>query len=311
MPARSNPSLYDPRWPVGPHHVDVYKESFRDVRRLDPVFSFDYERKNGEYACEPPLDREIEPWKVLVIYSTELDLHKRQKITGGSHGWRHMQFRLPGILFGTAPYSFRYHRDAAERAFQTGNDYWGWRFLSRCTHYLADLGNPFHVRAAPAFMLVRNMLSFHKLFKVISAVHTGYELYVERRFREGLPAFKEALMQGAFEGRSSCRDIDTELNGYIRTAEKRLNPVFHFMLENFGTDLVDVYSRVDRNSRTDVATQTKQCSAEAARVLFREPRPASLHHLDDMTSVILRDVGRMLGLLLAGFARGRHDGRTS
>ena len=312
-----NPGFHDGCFPTGPNHVDLYKESYREVRRLDPFSSYDYAVRNGEFAHEPPVQDSIEPWKILVIYSTEpdllldcdLELNKRQKITGGSHGWRHMQFRLPGLTIGMAPESFRYHTELARKSFAIGNDYWGWRFLSRATHYLADLGHPFHVKAAPWCFLLKSLPSPHRMMQVLSATHTGYEVYSERRFREGFPAFRQALTEGACEGRSSRSDVFAALGGYIRTARDRLNPIFRFLMDRFGRDLVDAYASLDQNSRVDAAEQTRKCSADAAQVIFRESNAPALQELDRMTAEILYDVGRMLGMLLAGFAAGR-PGRT-
>jgi hypothetical protein len=44
---------------------------------------------------------------------------------------------------------------------------------------------------------------------------------------------------------------------------------------------------------------------EAARVMFQERHLGSLGFLDSATSDILDDVGRMLGMLPAGFVRER------
>ncbi len=310
VPVKPNPFAHDPMWPVGPDHVDLYKEAYTDVRRIDPFLAFDYGCRNGDYSPDPPLDKTADPWKLLVIYSTEpdlnpdcgLSLHKRQRIMGGSHGWRHMRFRILSYKIGMAPESFRLHRQMASRAFRDGNEYWGWRMLSRCTHYLADLGNPFHVKAAPDWYVIRKLLSPDELFKTASAIHTGYELYVERRFREECLPFKEALTEGADQGRIVRTNLDSELHGYIREAEKGVKPIFSFMLEQFGADLVEAYGDVKKDHREDVATQTKRCASNAARVIFDESHRPHLKVLDNLTADILRPVGKMLGMLLAGFA---------
>jgi hypothetical protein len=307
VPVRPNPYRHDPSWPVGPRHIDLYKESYTDTGRLDAHRCFDYGQRNAVYASEPPTDKQIEPWKVLVIYSTEPDLlpdhdlvlHKRQKVTGGSHGWRHMQFKAFGITFGMAPESFRRHRDVAFQAFAQGNDYWGWRYLSRSMHYLADLGHPFHVKAAPSWFLARNILSFRNLFQTLSALHTGFEIYTEMRFRQGIGVFKEALMSGAYAGYASENQADAWLEEYIRRARRRLGPIFCFMLEEYGRELIDVYSRVDPASNADAAAQTRQCSQHAAEVLFHDAHLAALGFLDKITSEVLFDVGKMLGMMLS------------
>jgi hypothetical protein len=307
---KPNPNFNNKNWPIGPKHIDLYKESYREYRKLSPLWSFAYGERNGEYSIEPPEHKTIEPWKILVIYSTEPDLHpdcdlylhKNQKITGGSHGWRHMQFRALGIKFGIATESVRLHMDLARMAFQSGNDYWGWRYLSRCTHYLADLGNPFHVHAVPLWFLIKNLFSSKKLFQIVSAAHQGYEVYVERRFREGFPAFKKALLQGAREGQTACRDVNVEINSYTHQAEKRLKPIFNFFLDQFGQELIDAFRQMDQNSHLDAAAQTNMCSKDAAKVIFRDPNLPALDFLDRITVEILFDAGRMLGALFNSFS---------
>jgi hypothetical protein len=203
-----------------------------------------------------------------------------------------------------APESFRFHMNLARSAFETGNDYWGWRYLSRCTHYLADLGNPFHVKAAPAWVLIKNLFSFQNLLHVVSSAHQGYEVYVEQRFREGFPAFKQALLHGAHKGLVSGCDVTSELNDYILGAQNRLNLIFDFFLNQFGQELIDVFRHMDTNSHMDAAAQTKMCSADAGRVIFNESHLPALAFLDEITVRILYDVGKMLGMLLSGFPSG-------
>lgn len=310
---KPNPHYVDKVWPIGPKHIDLYKESYHEHRRLDPLWSFDYKKRNGDFALEPPAGKTIEPWKVLVIYSTEPDLypdndlilHKNQKITGGSHGWRHMQFRLLGMTFGIAPQSFRVHRDMARLAFENENDYWGWRYLSRCAHYLADLGHPFHVKALPGSFLMKKIFTRHQLFKIVSAIHQSYEVYTERRFREGFEPFQKALLQGACEGQGAAGDVQDRLRVYINRAEKRHNQIFYYFLDQFGRELLAAFDQLDRNSQLDAAVQTNRCSADAARVIFKEVNLPALAFLDRITAEILFDVGRMLGMLFEGFSRSR------
>jgi hypothetical protein len=297
-------------WPEGPGHRDAYKEAWRDLRRLDPLASFDYGERNGEYASEPPVGRTIEPWKVFVIYSTEpdlhldcgLSLHRLQRLTGGSHGWRHLSFDILGLKVGIASESFRIHRDLAKQAFDLGNGYWGWRYLSRCSHYLADLGNPFHVKAAPFGLMAKNALPYANLLKTISAFHQGYEVYVERRFRQGFPLFREAVSRGAAQG-CGAGGPEKALEAYMRNARKRLNPLFEFFMDEYGRDLIDAFSPMDDNTHLDVSVSTTLCSREAAEVIFREKSAGSLGLVDEITREILFDVGRMLGSLLGSSLR--------
>ena len=309
VPVAANPRYGDKLWPVGPNHVDIYKESFQEIRRLDPLWSFDYKKRNGDFALKTPSGKTIEPWKVLVIYSTEpdlyadhdLNLHQRQKFTGGSHGWRHMQFKLFGTTYGIAPQSFRVHKDLATLALENGRDYWGWRYLSRCGHYLADLGNPFHVKALPGAFMIRKIVSRHELFKIVSAMHQSYEVYVERRFREGFDPFRQALLQGAREGQGI--NVEAHFTSYIRKTQKKHNPIFYYLHDQFGRELLDAFAPMDQESRLDAAEQTNRCSADAARVIFKEVHLSKLDFLDKVTVEILTDVGRMLGGLFGSFLK--------
>ena len=303
---KPKPAFSDRKWPVGPKHIDLYKESYTERRELPLLSSFSYSERNAEYSVDPPENKTIEPWKILVIYTTDPDLnpdcdlhlHPFQRITGGSHGWRHMQFRVLGKRFGAAAGSVPTHMDFAEKAFQSGNDYWGWRYLSRCTHYLSDLGNPFHVYAVPTKFLIKNFFSSQNLFQILSAVHQSYEIYAERRFREGFPAFKEALLQGAGIGQNERRDITTEIISYRHNAAKRMKSMFYFFLDEFGRELIDVFGKMKENSKLDAATRLNMCSKDASQVIFQDSHLTSLDFLDRITVDILFDVGRMLGLLL-------------
>ncbi|MEE9910360.1 MAG: hypothetical protein K4571_01445 [Deltaproteobacteria bacterium] len=310
---KANPRYGDKLWPVSPKHIDVYKESYQERRQLDPLWSFDDKKRNGDYALNVPAGKIIEPWKVLVIYSTEPDLyldydlvlHKNQKITGGSHGWRHMHFKMLGTTYGIAPQAFRVHKDLAKLALENGNEYWGWRYLSRAGHYLADLGHPFHVKGLPLSFLVRKYFARHELFKIVTAIHQSYEVYVERRFREGFEPFRQALLAGASEGQAAGLAGDAQLRAYIKRAEKKHNPIFYHLLEQFGPELQDAFAQMDQNYQLDAAAQTKRCSAGAARVIFKDANRPELDDLDKITAGLLFDVGRMLGGLFSGFVKER------
>jgi len=286
---------HNEKWLVGPQHIDLYKESYREFRALPLLSSYSYAERNAEYSKKPPEDKTIEPWKILVIYTTEPDLnpdcdlklHPFQGITGGSHGWRHMQFRVMGKRFGAAAGSVHTHMAFAEKAFQSGHDYWGWRYLSRCTHYLADLGNPFHVYAVPTSFLIKNLFSSRKLFQILSAIHQSYEIYAERRFREGFSPFKEALLQGASIGQNERADVKKEVKSYRHQAATQMKSMFYFFLEEFGQELINAFQKMDPDSHLDAATQTNMCSKDASEVIFQESHLSALDFLDRVTVNIL------------------------
>ena len=133
-------------------------------------------------------------------------------------------------------------------------------------------------------------------------MHQSYEVYVERRFREAFEPFRQALLQGAREGRGAREDIQTRLAHYIKQAKKRHNPIFYYLFDTFGQELLGAFDQMDRNSQLDLSIQTNRCSADAARVIFKETNLSKLDFLDRITGEILFDVGRMLGMLFAGYS---------
>src|SRR4030043_1138994 len=71
VPVKPKPHICDRNWPIGPKHIDLYKENYREVRRLDPLWSYSYSERNGEFGLEPPLGKTIDPRKVLVFYRAD------------------------------------------------------------------------------------------------------------------------------------------------------------------------------------------------------------------------------------------------
>ncbi len=306
----ANPQYGQKLWPTGPRHIDLYKESYTERRALHPLDAYDYKKRNGDYAQSVPAGKTIEPWKILVIYATEPDLylddslklHKNQSVAGGSHGWRHMYFKILGSTYGIAPQSFRFHRDMASLCFENGNNYWGWRELSRAAHYLADMGNPFHVKTLPGSFLIRKIFARRQFFRIIAAIHHSYEIYVERRLREGDWPFGEALVQGAREAQVTDVDIDASLRDYIKRARQKHDVIFYHFYNQFGEELLDVFLQIDPNSPVEATTQTNRLSADAAKVLFRRENLYKLEYLDILTGNMLHDVGKMLGALFKRFS---------
>ncbi|HPG53495.1 MAG TPA: hypothetical protein PL134_03785 [Smithellaceae bacterium] len=156
--------------------------------------------------------------------------------------------------------------------------------------------------------MAKKILYQNELFKIISAIHQSYEVYVERRFREGFGLFNQALMDGALEGQKMEVDFGNEktLNSYIRKAQKRHNKIFYYFLNGFGQELFDVFAQMDNRSPLDAATQTNRCSAAALKVIFNNKDIPKIAFLDKITAEIFVDIGKMLGLLLNEFsASGR------
>ena len=203
---QANPNFGDR--PSGPNHHDIYREGANQVREIPLEDALDSEERNGDFRLEPPLEQTIEPWKLILLYCTEpdwqldcdLNLHWTQKLTKGSHGLRHMTFSLAGIRIGWLKESFLYYYSAAKRAWALGNQYWAWRFVARATHYLADLGHPFHTKAIPYQLLYKAFGKIKNLFQELAAMHNGHEVYAQYRFRTEFLPYKQNLIQGFIQG---------------------------------------------------------------------------------------------------------------
>jgi hypothetical protein len=302
VPIENNPQYQD--WAIGPKHVDKFKESGKIVRNINPLSSYDCAIRNGDFKTEIP-NVEIEPWKILVLYVTEpdldldcdLDIHWSQKITKGSHGLRHMQFKLFGFQIGRSEESFRYYYKTAQRAWDEGNKYWAWRFLSRATHYLADLGHPFHVKVMPSSLILKSLLKPKKLFQTLTTAHNGHEVFTQYRFRTGYDLFKEKLIQGSQDSLESQKTVLEYLPKYKKNAVDNLSALFKALFQYFGKDLIMAYENIDDNKDIDASKSTFLAEAQAQKVIFQDPNNPGLKILDEKTADLLYEVGFIIGLL--------------
>jgi hypothetical protein len=95
------------------------------------------------------------------------------------------------------------------------------------------------------------------------------------------------------------------MNSYTHQAKKRLKPIFYFLLDEYGQELIDAFRQMDQSSPLDAADQINMCSKDAAKIIFRNPHLPALDFLDRITAEILFDVGRMLGTLVNSFSSQR------
>ncbi|MHA1682744.1 MAG: hypothetical protein ACTSUE_17525 [Promethearchaeota archaeon] len=300
---QANPGFDD--WEVGPGHEDLYVENSKKVRDLPPAESFNCSRRNGDFTSNVPL-ASLEPWKILVYYTSEpdlnldcdLNLHWTQKLTKGSHALRHMQFRLFGLRIGRLIDTYRYHVDASLRSFKIGNAYWGWRFLARACHYLADMGHPFHSKVAPLKDVIGIFFHPRSTFKLLSALHNGHEVFTQSNFRTGDESFKNALIRGSERSLESKVSLDHEIKKYRKRAIKQLGPIVRALKTYFGSDFINIYNLVNRKSDVDVSKRTDKAEWAAQNYLFSNLSNPGLQVLEDITCNLLEDVGFMTGLLL-------------
>ena len=61
----------------------------------------------------------------------------------------------PFLRKGQIEYRIGLYRRLAAFAFESGHDYWGWRFTGWGLHYIADLSMPYHATVLPGYSTVR------------------------------------------------------------------------------------------------------------------------------------------------------------
>jgi hypothetical protein len=302
VPVQLNPQFIG--IPVGPEHTDLYRESPLPNENNHEHLGYDCEIRKGHFPDMPPASAEIDPWQICVLYASEpdwhldcgLDLHWKQKLTKGSHGYRHMQFKLLGHRFGTTEITFQQYIDAARKAFEANNAYWGWRYISRSTHYLADLGHPFHVKVAPNRELLKLLVNFKNGFKIMTSMHNGHEVYTQYRLRSGFFPFKKAIIEGVQNGERDPESVLSKIYHYRKTSEKLQTPLYNAFKAGFGKQLFNVYNFSD-DPNIDTSKLTFDCEREAEKVIFANPEQPDLATVDQITTRLLYNVGEMIGSL--------------
>lgn len=102
----------------------------------------------------------------------------------GSQAPFHMGFFHQGRVFNTLAPSFartftelrvQQYGGLAVLAWQTGHDYWGWRFAGMALHHVEDLTQPYHASAAPGATL-------------------GHMMWVNLKAQLGAPADRQGLV---------------------------------------------------------------------------------------------------------------------
>jgi len=303
-------------WEVGPDHVNIYKEKAKSTRNIKKFEAHDIALRNANYSTNIPESISIKPWKIIIYYSTvpdldldcSLDLHPLQDLTGGSHGHRHMQFKLFFKTVGCTEKCFSHYFNETLKAWKDKNQYWGYRYLSRATHYLADLGHPFHVKVAPYSKLFKYLFRLKNFKKYLTAAHNGHEVYVQYRLRQGFSPFKKAIQRGSSQGSEEAKsqpikkleNILQKIKEYRKHSAKLLKPMFNAIIEGFGEDLIACYNVDELKPEYQKLDYSKQCMMmehKAQKVIFRDEHHNSLKKLDHLTEDALYEVGYMLGYL--------------
>jgi hypothetical protein len=152
-----------------------------------------------------------------------------------SQGPIHMGlFHEAGIVYSLASFlertypELRVHQFAslARYAFETGHDYWGWRFTGWALHYVQDQAMPYHTRVLPGVSVARmlwiNTLSVigipgpvDRAVRLVSNRHIGIEHYVrellEANADQADHPFRAALADDSIDAHYGTFD-----DGYLR-----------------------------------------------------------------------------------------------
>ena len=187
-------------------------------------------------------------------------------------------FKFGPFLKKTYPeYRINLFKTLAEYAFETGNDYWGYRFMGWGMHYLSDLSMPYHTAPLPgvsAFRMIwinlKAMLGFPRskdnAVQIVSNRHSVLE------------QFQWVVVKKAYQN-------DPENNVIIKALK---NPIEHV---DFSQDFArNVTSResVDRSKRVD-----KNLKKWSPKILVSDPKfeaPGS-KELDNLIELMKQEKG--------------------
>lgn len=191
--------------------------NFSNYLRINPKIDLSHE--DPKVAGQSTLT----PLEVLSLYSTDPDDGRDQNLPPispdqkwfGSHSgpdsqaFRHIEkapfdiqhplntFGFPFRSIGEATQRAEIYYQLSLLAFSLEEDYWGWRFLAGCLHYLEDLHQPYHAGQITPGLLTRGLWAYvtwgHKKLgfmgtfsHLVSNSHRFFESYVALS-KESLP----------------------------------------------------------------------------------------------------------------------------
>lgn len=172
------------------------------IEGIQPTYTFAF---HGEEVGSTISAREV-----LIRYSEEpdwgldqnLNASWQQTFMGGytglsSQAYFHMYYPsftvhlpVPGIEMGVAPQRLELWAQAAERAFERHDPYWGFRYLACALHYIEDVAQPYH-STQTAFQFVDLAHPIAGTTKITGNYHFVYEGWVRRQIEQ------EALAEAA------------------------------------------------------------------------------------------------------------------
>lgn len=191
--------------------ITPYTYDSLDPSEYNPEFELEF--KLGEIGDK------VSAFDILVTYAPEpdwdldenLELSSKQKLTGGSQGYRHQRYTLISglVVFGVAPERAQHFYDLALTAYEKGDLYWAFRFLARSLHYLQDMGMPLHALPLPIGDLVfKYGLDIGKATTVGSNVHYSVEAFIKYHQGKEDSAWRLAMAQ------AETADIGTSLEKF-------------------------------------------------------------------------------------------------
>lgn len=224
-----------------------------------------------------PKDSKVPAWQILVVYSYEPDLGmdsnlyltSKQKFTGGSHGWRHMEYRLGPLKFGEASKSVLYFTKLSKIAKSMDDKYWHLRFMARAIHYFEDLGVPFHNLPAPLNEVLKSITDFDKYAEKFTLYHFAYEYYVGYRLWNRYPLFVNAIVNA---NPVKITDLKKSINNLMNYSRQKID---------------EVYEEVEKM----LSTKSKYKTRELSSIFIEEyAQSGQTGKIDQLTAEILSTV---------------------
>lgn len=101
------------------------------------------------------------------------------------------QFAQPDLKRGLPLWRITLYDALARLAFDTGHDYWGWRFMGWALHYIGDLTQPYHADPLPGVSLLSALWSVimgetDNVIQLVSNRHGVLESYQYQRMRSSM-----------------------------------------------------------------------------------------------------------------------------
>jgi len=157
-----------------------YKDDFAGTRKFFDSLG------DGKFPPDPkPVDNKLPAWQILTIYAQMpdfgmdegLNLSPLQALIGNSQGVRHMRYKIGIIEAFEGNKSFVYFVNMSQKAFNEGDRYWGYRFLSYAVHYMEDLFQPYHESPGSIWEVLGSVTN-KSVNKMLNNAHYAYDNYL-------------------------------------------------------------------------------------------------------------------------------------